>query len=43
MNVKRNKVFLLSVLGIYTLILFSLYQENVNFDPTNSTNDSEIK
>ena len=43
MNVKRNRVFLLSLLGICTLILFSLSQNNLNFNPTNSINDNEIK
>ncbi len=43
MNIKRKKIFLLSLLGINMLILFSLSLNNVNFNPINSTSDIEIK
>ena len=42
MNVKRNKMVLLFFLGIFLLISFSLSQNNVNYNPTISTNDREI-
>ncbi|GAH12476.1 unnamed protein product, partial [marine sediment metagenome] len=42
MNDKRIRISLLTLLGFCMLILFSLSQYNINFNPTSSINDSEI-
>ncbi len=43
MNIKRNKVIFLALLGVGTLILFSLPQIDVSFNHPNSINDSEVR
>ncbi|NVM19484.1 MAG: hypothetical protein HWN80_17415, partial [Candidatus Lokiarchaeota archaeon] len=43
MKYKRNKIILLSLIGMCILLLFSLPQIKVNFNPIDFNNDAEIK